>query len=421
MPSHPRKRSRAEEREISPPPLRRKLHHEPDLTASSPQVTRSKSVGRGSQKAIKTRFEIISWNVNGISHLLPRSQKSIKAFFSSSSSRQNTERDTDDEDQVSDPANSLSPLRKFLKRHHFPQIICLQEVKISAKDEKTRKAVERAANEGEGPEYHLSFELPRDKFNATGWGGKVYGVCTLIRDDVMGLGKVETKGVQWDLEGRVLVTEVEFWRRETEVEAISEKLVVFNGYWPNGTTNPWRDSNTGIIKGTRHDMKRNFHSLMLSEVLRYQEARWQVVLIGDMNIARSPLDGYPGIRLGAEHVRNRREWNEMFIWGEDGMEGIDSWRWINGERRGYSYHGEKAEEWGRSCDRVDLGVVSRGLIGEGNGEPKRTQMRLAGAEIWESIEERGGSDHVPISVVLDLGEIGLRPKIDRDRGFGLED
>jgi len=140
-----------------------------------------------------------------------------------------------------------------------------------------------------------------------------------------------------------------------------------------------------------------------------------------MNIARSPLDGYPGIRLGAEHVRNRREWNEMFIWGEDGMEGIDSWRWINGERRGYSYHGEKAEEWGRSCDRVDLGVVSRGLIGEGNGEPKRTQMRLAGAEIWESIEERGGSDHVPISVVLDLGEIGLRPKIDRDRGFGLED
>jgi exonuclease III len=373
-------------------------------------------VGRGSQKVIKTPFEILSWNVNGISHLLRRNQKSIKSFFSSSSSRQNAERDTDDEDQAADPTNSLSPLRKFLKRHQFPQIVCLQEAKISRKDEKTRKAVERAANEGEGPAYQLSFELPGDKFNATGWGGKVYGVCTLIRDDVMGWSKVKTKGVQRDLEGRVLATEVEFGKQEVAAEALTEKLVIINGYWPNGTTNPWRDSATGVAKGTRHDMKRKFHSLMLSEVLRYQEAGWQVVLIGDMNIARSTLDGYPGIRIGAEHVRNRREWNEMFILGQEGMKGVDSWRWIHGKRMGYTYHGEKAEEWGTSCDRVDLGVVSHGLIGEGNGELKRTQMRLAGVDIWESIEERGGSDHVPISVVLDLGDIEVRPEMDRDRG-----
>jgi hypothetical protein len=32
-------------------------------------------------------------------------------------------------------------------------------------------------------------------------------------------------------------------------------------------------------------------------------------------------------------------------------------------------------------------------------------MVLVGAEIWESVEERGGSDHVPISVVLDLGDV----------------
>lgn len=90
---------------------------------------------------------------------------------------------------------------------------------------------------------------------------------------------------------------------------------------------------------------------------------------------------------------------------------MDTW-----EENGYTYHGEKAEEWGTSCDRVDLGVVSHGLIGEGNGQLKRTQMRLAGADIWESIEERGGSDHVPISVVLDLGDIEVRPEMDRDRG-----
>ena len=87
----------------------------------------------------------------------------------------------------------------------------------------------------------------------------------------------------------------------------------------------------------------------------------------------------------------------MFIWGEEGMKGVDSWRWVHGERRGYSYHGEKAEEWGRSCDRVDLGVVSRGLIGEGNGELKRTQMRLAGADIW-GVLKRGG----PVTTYLSL-------------------
>jgi len=99
----------------------------------------------------------------------------------------------------------------------------------------------------------------------------------------------------------------------------------------------------------------------------------------------------------------------LLIESEEGLRGIDSWRWIHGERRGYIYHGEKAEEWGRSCDRVDLGIVSCGFIGEGEGEKGTgTSMRLVGAEIWETIEERSASDHVPISVVLDLGNVRKR-------------
>jgi hypothetical protein len=63
--------------------------------------------------------------------------------------------------------------------------------------------------------------------------------------------------------------------------------------------------------------------------------------------------------------------------------------------------GERIEDWGRSCDRVDLGIVSRGLIAEREEENGMgIQMRLIGAEIWETIKERGGGDHVPISVVL---------------------
>ncbi|KAH7419395.1 exodeoxyribonuclease III [Cadophora sp. MPI-SDFR-AT-0126] len=372
-----KRRKRARDRSISPPPIRRKLNPTP----TDPVTTSSSSNSHPSIPASpKGRLHIISWNVNGISHLLPPKQKSITSFFNPATPQAHCSDSASD----TDISGKKSPLRNFLKRHDFPALLCLQEVKIPPKDETTRSAVEKAANHGDGPKYHAHFELPRDKYNARGWGGKVYGVCTLVRDDLLSRGDVKTMGVEWDQEGRVLSTEFERWR-----------LVVINGYWPNGTMNPWKDSETGIVKGTRHDMKRNFHSLMLGEVKRYESRGWDVVLVGDMNIARSSVDGYPGIRLGVEHVRNRADFNEKFFESEDGMRGVDSWREIHGEKRGYSYHGERAEEWGRSCDRVDLGIVSSGLVERGG---------LVGADIWESVMERGGSDHVPIGIVLDMGD-----------------
>lgn len=393
-----RKRFRIDpDRPISPPPLRRKTQP-PQPKSPTPAEHLDGKTGFKTSDVVN-RFEILSWNVDGITHLLPKTQKSITSFFNKSARKQTPETDDEDED-----GSAEAPLGNFLRRHDFPQVVCLQEVKISSKDEKTRKAVGKAANGVEEPGYRAWFALPKDKFNATGWGGKVYGVCTLIRDDVPGLMK-ETRGVEWDLEGRVLVSEFVFGSGAEE-----RTLVVVNGYWPNGTMNVWRDSGSGFVKGTRHDMKRRFHELVLKDVLEWQGKGWEVVLIGDMNIARSPLDGHPDIRLGAEHVHNRRVFNEKFIEGEDGMKGVDSWRWLHGKKPGYSYHGEKAEDWGASCDRVDLGIVSPGLAvvdrgeeGHEEGKAKMEEMRLIGAEIWESVQERGGSDHVPISVVLDLG------------------
>ena len=149
---------------------------------------------------------------------------------------------------------------------------------------------------------------------------------------------------------------------------------------------------------------------MLEEVKQWEGKGWNVCLVGDMNIARSSIDGYPGIRLGIEHVKNREDFNEKFFEGEEGMKGVDTWRWFKGEKRGYTYHGEKEEEWGRSCDRVDLGIVSRKMVewkevGLKANELGRLRggVRLLGADIWETVEERGHSDHVPISVVLDVG------------------
>lgn len=397
------------------------------------------------------RFEILSWNVNGIGHLLPTDTKKITNYFSAGKKRPivETESEPEGDDEYHVDAIQNSPLRNFLKRHNYPHMVCFQEVKIAPKDEKTKRAVGKAANanakvggeskegrdgvgddaERQDPMYEAHFNLPRDKFNAKGWGGKIYGVCTLIRTDIplsppkpsessdttnprvredqetgvldgTGMeegsakaeGKTEdanitTRAPAWDVEGRVLITEFPSW-----------KLVVINGYWVNGTTNGWHDSENGEIKGTRHGAKRLFHSNMLKEVKDYEKKSWEVVLVGDMNIAPSAIDGYPGIRLGPEHVKNRADFNTKFFVpeNEDGMRGIDSWRYLKGGKRGYTYHGEKASEWGVSCDRVDLGIVSRGAVDRG---------ALMGAEIWESVEERGGSDHVPLSVVLDLEKL----------------
>jgi exonuclease III len=270
--------------------------------------------------------------------------------------------------------------------------VCLQEVKINPQDTKTKIALERAANSQKGaddggPTYTAHFSLPRDKYNAKGFGGKVHGVCTLIHTSLIPYSS--TIEVEWDLEGRVLITDFPKWN-----------LAVINGYWVNGTTNPYRSPETGGVIGTRHDRKREFHSQMLAEVKSYESKSWHVVLIGDMNIAPSLIDGYPGLRMGAEHVRNRRDFNEKFLGNEgDGMRGIDTFRHLHGGLRKYTYHGEKAERWGESCDRVDLGIVSRSLV-EG------VRVALVGAEIWENVEERGGSDHVPLSVVLDVGKLG---------------
>lgn len=257
-------------------------------------------------------------------------------------------------------------------------------MKIAPHDEATQRALEKAANstadDDDGPGYKAFYCLPRDKLNAKGFGGKVYGVATFVRADFSAShNSVVTRTVPWDVEGRVLVTEV-----------AGEKLAIVNGYWVNGTEKAYRDARSGEVVGTRHDRKREFHRLMLEECVAYEARGWRVCLVGDMNVARGPLDGFPGIRMGREHVRSRADFNARFFLKEDGFRGVDVWRHLYGERRGYTYYG-RGVEWGSSCDRVDLCVVSRGLV-----------EALTGMAILETSEERGHSDHVPLWVAFDL-------------------
>jgi exonuclease III len=373
--STPGKRSRSTASGVSPPPLRRKRLP----TSSVDTKPRSPSTSPDPP----SRLRIFSWNVNGIEPFL---QKPITSFFNP---------------RASTNTGSGYSLRNFLRRHHWPHLLCLQEVKIAARDKSTQRALAKAANpapapqnDDQGPEYKAFYCLPRDKFNAKGFGGKVYGVATFIRADFLEIHGCMTRSVPWDLEGRVLITEL-----------LGEKLAVVNGYWVNGTENHYRDARTGEVTGTRHDRKREFHRLMLDECLRYEARGWKVCLIGDMNVARGPLDGFPGIRLGKEHVKNRADFNAKFFLEEEGLRAVDVWRHLYGERKGYTYYG-RGVEWGSSCDRVDLVVVSRGLVEALAGKGGM------GMGILETREERGHSDHVPLWVEFDLERLKGVPDDD---------
>jgi len=342
------KRARGALQEISPPPLRRK-----QLRRDSPAPTTKNP----------NHFRVFSWNVNGIGPLI---QKPITSFF--------------------DPRSaSSSPLREFLKRHDWPEVLCLQEVKINPDDEDTKWAVQRAANGNgvadEGPAYSVHFCVPRDKYNAKGFGGKVYGVANILRDDV---ATQTTREVPWDLEGRVLITETE------------SKLAIINGYWVNGTDNKYKDPETGEVVGTRHDHKRYFHKHMLGTTLHLEKEGFHVILAGDMNIARGPLDGHPNLRMGQSHIQHRKDFNQKFFISEEGMKGIDTFRHLHGEKKKYTYHG-RGHEWGASCDRVDLIIVSKSVV-ENDGA-------LVQADILDNPFERGHSDHVPLYITLDTQKL----------------
>jgi hypothetical protein len=110
---------------------------------------------------------IFLWNVNGIRSFL---QQTISNFFSSASG------------SASASIPQQPSLRGFLRRHLWPPLLLLQEVKISRRDEATQNAVCAAVNkscylDGDGPSHTVYFTLPRDAHNARGFGGKNLWCC----------------------------------------------------------------------------------------------------------------------------------------------------------------------------------------------------------------------------------------------------
>ncbi|KAL9589825.1 MAG: hypothetical protein Q9203_001374 [Teloschistes exilis] len=364
---------------VSPPPLKRRRITPPKASQSiSPlQIPKTSPPQRTTDSARAINLRIYSWNINGIAPYIDQ-QRPITKFFPAASSAGKSH------DTPPPP-----PLRACLHRWSLPQIICLQEVKIAPSDTSSQASVRRVINISlndndptNSPDrlYDAYFSLPRDKHNATGFGGKLYGVCMLLRRDIARFSALKLP--DWDLEGRVQILELRKYG-----------IVVFNVYAVNGTTNPYRDPSSGKVIGDRHMRKRQFHVSLRDECLLYRQQGWHFIIAGDINISQKPLDSYPQLRMGKEHVVNREHFKECFLDTnhERGLGMRDSFREMRGEERKFSYR-PPGKKWGEGMDRVDLILVSQ-------------SVNLKDADIQDSPEERGTSDHVPLWVEVMVDDI----------------
>ncbi|KAI5208848.1 DNase I-like protein [Aureobasidium subglaciale] len=273
-------------------------------------------------------LQVYSWNINGIQ---PFIQRPITSFFRPKSSTSKGPKGD---------APTTASLRDFLRRHDWPTILCLQEVKIKPDDKATKSAVQKAVKStvaGE-PDYEAHFCLPTDPHNARGF---------VVRN------------VSWDLEGRIQITETE-----------NPSFSIWNIYAVNGTDNAYK-SQTGAVEGTRHDRKLAVHKHILDEAKLLEEQGYHVILAGDMNIARSRIDGHPNLRTyPQQHVINRADFNKKFFDTDNGLKAIDTYRHIHGDEKGYTSLGRNI---------VDAGICA-------------------------TEKERGPSDHVPLFASFNLAQ-----------------
>ncbi|KAI0148633.1 Endonuclease/exonuclease/phosphatase [Xylariaceae sp. FL1272] len=477
---------------ISPPALRRRVpsqkHEAPSPTAVCATVLQDSLHGHDGAGTLR----LFSWNVNGIApfvkpYLSSRSiqQRDLRSFFGPDPTKRTRKRDqidTSDESDSSggrirqgqrrgvangkdeDPRREGEPsLRSALRRYGWPQLLFLQEVKIKHGDDQTMNAVRAAVNDASprvisrsadtseegrsinhqenvtdsahrvgdgGPVYDVHFNLPWDRHNATGWGGKLYGVAAVIRRDFAERYVECVRDVDWDREGRIQVIETKEVTfpfhdptqiRKAWIPSQQEqnfKYALINVYAVNGTSAAYRSSETGALVGTRHDRKLALQYELLCEAKRLEAKGFAVVIAGDLNVARDGRDGYPNLRTNPhQHVLNRADFNQKFfsdgvaslgigarraLYSTErekglefekslkGLDAIDTFRHIRGAERRYTYH-SRGREWGASCDRVDLVMASKTLDGI-----------IVDAGICDNQRDRGPSDHCPVWVELGL-------------------
>ncbi|MBI4426900.1 MAG: exodeoxyribonuclease III [Candidatus Magasanikbacteria bacterium] len=232
----------------------------------------------------------------------------------------------------------------FLKKEK-PDVLCLQEVKISA------SARDRAV---------FDFQNYTEHWNSAqkpGYAGTAILVSEKLAQPIVtnGLGKPE-----YDTEGRVQTAEF-------------EKFFLVNAYFPN----------------TRHDLSRldfklRFDDAILSHLKNLTKTK-PVVFTGDLNVAHEEIDlanpkendGNPGFHP------EERKWMTKFL--KAGF--IDTYRFLYPKKIQYSWWSYRFGARRRNVGwRIDYFCVSDKL-----------KKQLKQAEILDKVM---GSDHCPVTITL---------------------
>ncbi|TFK56704.1 DNase I-like protein [Heliocybe sulcata] len=339
---HPAKRLRASQ--ASP---------EAVVEANSSQFTGTETVTSsataGERPSITT---VISWNAETSAPFLDTHPRKLASYGITSSATK---------------GDKPNVLRQLITRHHFPDFVCLQEVRGRHGDTEWIAALAAAANGAEGPKYKAYTSL-----NRATRGARHFGVVTFAKDPSQ---VAVAREVEWDVEGRVMVLEMH------------DGWALINVYALNGSEYPWVDQSapnkpTGK---TRNQRKREFNKLLLEEVKQMQARGLRVVLIGDFNISLTKRDCYPRLRTEYPHALARKEFNEVVI-PQAGV--VDIFREVHGDKKGFSWFA-KGKPQGTDCARVDYALVDRSLVDN-----------VAEIAYLEDQEERAHSDHAPILLKL---------------------
>ena len=334
-------------------------------------------------------YRIYSWNCDDITPYLPPQKVSnpIHSYFARVSPPPKA--------STSKPSTSRWTIRSILKDRNWPELLCLQEVKILPTDKSllARARVAASSDEDEGPEYTMYSTLPAIGKRAT-QNRRMYGVITYVRNDVA--TQITTaRGVDWDDEGRVLILEM-------------SGFAMINLYAVNGTDAQYIIRTTGETTGqTRHQRKRQFNHLLKRECLDLASRGYEICIVGDINISRTKIDSVPRLRSSENHVLARKEFNEQFL-PETGL--VDVWRRRHGEdARGFTWYMRGAKV-GTDCARVDIILVSEGLyqrtreveIEEWGGEACRSDHTLMWIQIDGMGQDKTSGDRKASRAALDV-------------------
>lgn len=300
------------------------------------------------------------------------------------------------------PGSSPGLLRDLIRRHDFPDFVCLQEVRARHTDKEWISALRLAANYGahEGafkrgssrsgmdadavvePRYTMYHSLSR----ATR-GQRHFGVVTFVREPST---VAAAREVNWDAEGRVHILEMK------------TRWALVNVYALNGSEFMWRDPLGQAAPKTRNERKREFNRLLMQECVALQQRGLRVVLIGDFNISLGKRDCHPRLRTEYPHGLARSEFREQFF---PGVGVVDVFRELHPEVKAYSWFA-KGKPQGADCARVDYALVENSL-----------RPNVVDISYLEDLKERGHSDHAPLLLIMrgmtelneDRGVQGMEP------------